>query len=210
MSQCVLCEKRKPRRYCPGVRGDICAPCCGAEREMTVDCPLDCEYLRDARLHEKERDVDPREFPHLDIKITEDFLRANQELYLISTHFLLESVLATQSAVDADVREALEAIVRTFRTLDSGLVYETRPSNPYAAEIQERFQKRLDGFREKIAEDTGVHSIRNSDLLGILVFLQRLEIQHNNGRRRGRAYIDFLRGYFPSTAKEAESKIVAP
>jgi hypothetical protein len=210
MSHCVLCEKRKPRRYCPGVRADICAPCCGEEREVTVDCPLDCEYLRDARLHEKAREVDAKEFPNLDIKITEEFLAANQELFLITAHFLLESVLSTQGAVDGDVREALEAMVRTQRTLESGLVYETRPSNPYAAEIQGRLQQRLAEFREKVAEDTGVHSIRDADLLGILAFLQRLEVRHNNGRRRGRAYIDFLRGYFPGAAQSAEAKVVEP
>ena len=43
---CAICETRRPRRYCPGVRGEICAICCGTAREVTVDCPLDCPYLR--------------------------------------------------------------------------------------------------------------------------------------------------------------------
>jgi hypothetical protein len=30
------------------------------------------------------------------------------------------------------------------------------------------------------------------------VFLQRLEIPHNNGRRRGRAFYDLLQTYFPA------------
>ena len=38
--------------------------------------------------------------------------------------------------------------------------------------------------------------IRDSDVLGVLAFLQRLEIDRNNGRKRGRAYIDFLRTQF--------------
>ena len=40
--------------------------------------------------------------------------------------------------------------------------------------------------------------MRDADLLGVLVFLQRLELQHNNGRRRGRAFFDFLRATFPA------------
>ena len=50
---CAICETRRPRRFCPGVRGDICSICCGTEREVTVDCPLDCEFLQEARRHEK-------------------------------------------------------------------------------------------------------------------------------------------------------------
>jgi hypothetical protein len=33
-------------------------------------------------------------------------------------------------------------------------------------------------------------------VLGLLVFLQRLEIDRNNGRRLGRAFLDFLREFF--------------
>jgi len=51
--ECAICQTRRPRRFCPGVRGEICSLCCGAEREVTVDCPLDCEFLREARRHEK-------------------------------------------------------------------------------------------------------------------------------------------------------------
>jgi len=42
-----------------------------------------------------------------------------------------------------------------------------------------------------------MQTMRDTDVLGALVFLQRLELQNNNGRRRGRAYFDFLRTYFP-------------
>ena len=36
-----------------------------------------------------------------------------------------------------------------------------------------------------------------ADMLGVLVFLQRLEMQYNNGRRRGKAFRDFLASYLP-------------
>jgi hypothetical protein len=35
-------------------------------------------------------------------------------------------------------------------------------------------------------------------VLGILVFLQRLGLQHNNGRRRGRAFFGFLQTLLPA------------
>jgi len=46
-----------------------------------------------------------------------------------------------------------------------------------------------------------METLRDADVLGTLVFLERLQIQHNNRRRRGRAFLDFLRTYFPEPKK---------
>ena len=100
-------------------------------------------------------------------------------------------------AVDGDAREALEAMIKTYRTRESGIIYESRPENPYAAGIQEALKGAIEDLRNRLAQETGVHTIKDSELLGVLVFLQRLEIQHNNGRKKGRAFLDLLRSYFP-------------
>lgn len=113
----------------------------------------------------------------------------------------LMRAMASGKAVDRDAGEALEALIRTYRTLESGLIYETRPQNPYAVAIQEKLKESIEELRKRIAEESGMHTLRDADLLGTLVFLQRLEIQHNNGRPRGRAFFDFLRSYFPERQK---------
>ncbi len=77
---CAICQKRRPRRYCPGVRGDICAVCCGTEREVTVRCPSDCEFLMEARKHERTEGLDPATIPHRDITISEEFLEEHSDL----------------------------------------------------------------------------------------------------------------------------------
>jgi len=197
MSACQICEKRRPRRTCPGVRGDICAPCCGEEREVSVDCPLDCSYLAEARRHEKLPDVNPDEFPNADIQIKEGFIDEHANLLILLGRALTESSMETLGATDFDVREALAAIVKTYRTRESGLIYETRPSNPYAAAVQQGLQTRIEDGARRLHEATGMHVVRDSEVLGLLVFLQRLEIQHNNGRRRGRAFLHFLLQHFP-------------
>ncbi len=198
MDLCRLCETRKPKRFCPAAHGDICSPCCGEQREVTLDCPLDCEYLIEARLHDKVPEVDPNQFPNPDIRITEFFLRENEQTLLFIARSLLEAALATPGASDNDVRESLQAVVKTYRTLETGLIYQTRPSNPYAGAIQERLEGAIESHRQQILQATGMHSIRDSQLLGLFVFLQRLEIQHNNGRRRGRAFLSFLLDHFQS------------
>ena len=49
-------------------------------------------------------------------------------------------------------------------------------------------------------------SIRDSAILGVLAFLQRLEYTNNNGRKRSRAFLDFLGGFYaPSLEESAEN-----
>jgi len=194
--KCKICGTRKPRRYCPGVSGDICSVCCGTEREVTVDCPLDCEYLEEARLHERAAPLVPKELPNRDIEVTEEFLQRHERLLLFIGVELVAASLATPGAVDFDVRDALEALIRTHRTLQSGLYYETKPNNLVAAAIQQRIQDAIQKLRADLQEKGG-GSIRDAEILGILVFLERLGMHQYNGRPRGRAFIDYLRKGFP-------------
>lgn len=164
---------------------------------MTVSCPFDCPYLEEARLHDKPNPVNPDEFPNKDIRVSDQFLRDHGDLLEFLGQHLLSSAVATAGAIDYDVREALEALIRTYRTLESGVYYETHPSNPVAKEIYQRLQAGIVDFRRNETE-RGITRTRDLDVLGILAFLQRLEIDRNNQRKRGRAFLDFLRGQFPS------------
>jgi hypothetical protein len=210
---CAICHTRRPRRFCPGVRGDICSMCCGTEREVTVDCPLDCIYLRDARKHDKVEPTDPHNFPNQDVRVTEEFIRDRESLLLFLARTVLDAAFATPGAADFDVREALDALTRTYRTLQSGVYYETRPANPIAANICRLVQTGIDEFRKQEPERGGMTHTRDADILGLLVFLQRLELDNNNGRKRGRAYLDFLRGFFPDQPGEqapVSSSLIVP
>lgn len=195
MALCKICNTRRPRRFCPGVGGDICSICCGTEREVTVDCPLDCEYLIESRVHEKPGPAgDP---PNEDIKVSERFLRENETLVTVLGRAVLQAGLSVPGAVDSDVREALEALIRTYRTLESGLYYETRPDNPIAARIAGMVQESVAEYRRQQQERTGMAGTRDSAILGVLAFLQRAEVLRQNGRKRGRSYLHFLYDNFP-------------
>jgi hypothetical protein len=84
------------------------------------------------------------------------------------------------------------------------LIYETRPPNPYAADIQDALKSMIEDLRKRVAEATGTQSVRDADLLGTLVFLQRLGLQYDNGRRRGRVFYDFLMDHFPAVPLETD------
>src|SRR5712692_5433584 len=194
---CKLCEKKRARRYCPGVGGEICPVCCGRERENTIDCPFDCEHLQEARHRERPAATNAADIPNQDIRVSDQFIREHEQEVMWLTAALARALEAGK-AVDLDAREALDALIRTYRTLESGLIYETRSQNPYAAAIQQALQQSVEALRKQMAEESGMQRLRDADVLGTLVFLQRLELQHNNGRRRGRAFFDFLRTYFPA------------
>jgi hypothetical protein len=159
---------------------------------VTLTCPLDCPYLQEARKHERPAEVKPEEFPNQDIQIGETFLEDHEELVLAVGRAVLAAALDTPGAVDYDLREAFAALIRTQRTLESGLYYETRPENPVAAELCRRIQEGVTEFRRAETEKLMMTKTRDADVLVVLAFLQRLEIDRNNGRKRGRAFIDLL------------------
>jgi hypothetical protein len=197
---CNICEVRRPRRHCPGVEGEICAICCGTEREVTVDCPLDCVYLREARLHEKPPEVDVSKVPNRDVKVTDEFVRENIPLMSYLSATIARAAMSVPGTNDFDVREALESLIRTYRTLESGLYYETRPNNPLAANLHQAVQQGVEDLRKEAVEQTGSTTIRDNQVLGVLVFLQRLERHNNNGRRKGRAFLGLLQENFSNEA----------
>lgn len=200
--KCKICNIRKARRYCPGLAADICSICCGTQREVTVSCPLDCQYLREARQHEKGASIPIEQFPNQDVRVTEEFLREHEALLIFLGAKTLEASFAAAGAIDSDVRDALESLIRTYRTLQSGLIYESLPSNLVAAAIHQSVQQSVDKLRKELSEK-GAGAVRDVEILAVLVFLQRMALNRDNGRPRGRAFIDYLRAYFPHEQQSA-------
>jgi hypothetical protein len=199
---CHLCERRAPRRSCPALERDICSICCGTEREQSIACPLDCEHLRDARYHERLPEMDPKSLPNPEIELTDRFMDEHQELAIVLGRLLFVAAMETQGVVDSDMREALASLVTTYKTSSSGLIYESSPDNVLAAAVAARFREELDKFRADVAKRLADHALLDRDLLGILVFWQRLEYQRSNGRRKGRAFIESLYALLPPPKAE--------
>jgi hypothetical protein len=193
------------------VRGEICTICCGTEREVSVDCPLDCPYLQEARKHERASPSNAACNP--DIEVTEEFLQAHEPLLVAASRALMEAAFETPGAVDQDARDALDALIRTHRTLQSGVYYETRPEGLPAKRIYGLLQTALEAYSQRETEGLGVRRTRPVDVLGILVFLARLEMQSANGRPRGRAFLDFVRSFLGAedqTPAPAGSLLIRP
>ena len=109
-----------------------------------------------------------------------------------------------------DALEALEALIKTYRTAESGLIYETRPENVVAAAVQRAFSDSLANYRKIRAEREGdLAPLRDKEILGILIFLARFGQQNLSGRPKGRLFLDVLsRMTPPERIEKGEPSII--
>lgn len=189
---CLICHTKRPKRFCPAISGDICPLCCGDQREVNISCPLDCTYLREARQHERPAEFDPEALPHKEISVKEEFVYDHEELVLFCLFTLTDSALRTPGAVDSDLLNAIDALIRTYRTAESGLIYETRPEDKIAAAVQDEFTGSMAELQKQRSAQEGLSPFRDTDVMRALVFAQRYLLMERNGRPRGRAFIDFV------------------
>lgn len=167
-----------------------------------MSCPLECEWLQEAHRHEKPVPIAENQVSDSDVVVSEEFVRTHEELLLFCIYSLVQAALRTTNATDADVIAALQALIQTHRTLESGLVYETRAENSIAASVQRSFAASLADYQKLRAEREQLSSYRNAEILAILVFLHRIGQQNQNGRPRGRMYLDLLRHMLPEPGVE--------
>jgi hypothetical protein len=201
---CKICQKRRARRLCPAVNGDICTLCCGTEREVSLTCPLSCEYLQEAHKREKPVPIAIEKLSNPDIRVTDEFLRGHEELLLFSIYSLVEGALRNAGANDGDLMDVLEAMIQTHRTLESGLVYETRPETAIGLNIHRLFTNSLADYEKERSKQEEFPQLQRSEILTILVFLHRLGQQNQNGKPRGRLFMDLLRHMTPERERVPE------
>ena len=215
---CPICEIRKEKRFCPAVHGRICAQCCGEQREVTLDCPSDCPYLRQAREHEKPRaagDLSPEELM-AQVEIPDSFLYEHEHPVLGLSFALAKRAHADRSLHDADLIGALHGLARRYeRLVNSGLHYEEPIQAPARLAVVAELENMAKEYREAEAKHRGYTTLKDSDLLKGLVFLLRMAHARTSGRPKSRAFIDFLFMQFPEKpavagAEEGASRLIVP
>jgi hypothetical protein len=216
---CAICEKRKEKRFCPAIHGRICPQCCGEQREVTLDCPSDCVYLRQAREHEKPRsmrDLNPADL-FVQVEVEDQFLYQHEHLLMGLTFASSKSVRADRSLNDVDLIAALSALTKTWETLvNSGLVYESPIASPAQQAVVAEVQNMVKEYREAEQKHLGYAQLRDSEVLRALVFLVRMAHGRTSGRPKSRAFVDFLLAQFPektsgiAAPEEAGSRLITP
>jgi hypothetical protein len=158
--------------------------------------------LQEARKHEKPGGQCLHPLPNGDIAPTKEFLASHEELLETIADALFRKAMNTEGAIDFDVRDALAALIRTYRTMATGIQYETRPENRLAAGLYAAVQNSVAAFRSRETKALGMLKTRDGDVLRLLVFFQHFELDRNNGRPRGRAFLNVLRDFYPEPPGE--------
>jgi hypothetical protein len=211
---CPICNKRRAERYCPAKGEKICAVDCGIEREVTIDCPSDCAHLLAAHRWEVShpKPLPESEMPFPDVSFPADLIHTRQVALSGLGHAVLIYAVDHRSLVDADVFAAMQAMAETYRTLLSGIYYEKPPGGAVAAGLYAAIAKFLDDEKKREAEQSQFPPLKDSEIFHLLVFFLRFGGLRSNGRRRTRAFIEFLRAQFPhdiGLAKE-QTRIIMP
>lgn len=216
---CAICSNRKEKRFCLAVHGRICPQCCGEQRERTLDCPSECPYLQQARQHEKPRqleDAPPEEvFPK--VELSDQFLQAREPVISGVLQTIGKLSRRDRSLNDREVIAALVNLAKSYQTLvGSGLIYEQVPPSLAQQALIEAVRRLLQEFRELEREHLGHTTLKDADVLKVLVLALRLAHIHTSGRPLSRAFLDFLHDRFAealssiAAADEPGSRIIMP
>jgi len=216
---CAICERRKEKRFCPAVHGRICPQCCGEQREVTLDCPSDCPYLIQARLHEKPRsasELDPSMlFPQ--VEISEQFIYEQEHLIVGLSYALSSAARKDRQLNDSDLIAALTSMVKSYETyVNSGLHYQSPLTSVGQQAVINETQQMIKEYREAEQKQLGQARLRDADVLRALVFVLRLAYSRTSGRPKSKAFVDFTHSQFPeketaiATAGDAGSRIITP
>jgi hypothetical protein len=210
---CPICTNRKAARFCPAKGENICAVCCGTEREVTISCLPDCTYLIAAHRYEDEhkRPV-PADTPFVDERVPQNVIHTQQQLITAMAYHIAKFATGEATAADPDVLAALVALAGTYKTLQSGLLYERVPEIPVQRDLYQALSTFLNQAKQKFAESGNSAAMRDIDIFHVTVFLYRMGLIRSNGRTRSRRFIEFLRAQFPATdeLKKDEPRIIVP
>lgn len=135
--KCILCGKRKPKRYCPANNSSICPVCCGEKRGVEINCPADCEYFVEGLRNQQEKLARKRirkEGVGTYVRKAELY-RKNPGIFALIEKEISRIYRSNTKINDRDLVTALEQLHRTMKTEKSGIYYEHNGENPYANEI---------------------------------------------------------------------------
>ena len=209
MARCPLCNERSAKRFCPAKQTPICAVCCGTKREVEIDCPGSCVYLKSGRSYESEtKRVDP-DIVARARSFRPNFLSEYGPVLEIFGRAIAQERQQSPWIVDQDVMEVCRALNATMKTLSSGIHYETLPEGPARIALFRALKTILDTVMSPSGPQQ--RALRVSEALEILDFLFLAVAAKSSGRPRSRQYLDWLSATFELASPPPESgRLIIP
>lgn len=179
---------------------------------VEIDCPESCEYLKTGRERESEQEY-RRFLRNADEPARERYFRVLSRLEEVVVYLeilIAEERRAVRDLADTELLQALDLLIATLRTEDSGVLYERTSEN-----------LRVESLRRALAEE--LHSLRYpqqpdherlhlKDAIECLALLRSMAASHIEAGAAPMSYVDFLARNMPRLRKgaQAESRIIVP
>jgi hypothetical protein len=165
--------------------------------------------LASRQYDEGRRQVDWSKVPFADVSIPFEFAQSHTALLAALLSSIWEYTRDHRQVVDTDVIAALQALAETYRTLSSGLYYEKPPDYLYQRELYHAMKATLEEFKQDETQRLGLGTTRNGDIRDTLIFLTQFGAARQNGRPKGRAFLDLIRTQVvPEASARPASNIV--
>lgn len=122
MKECIYCKENRGRRECPALGGFICSRCCGENRGIKIDCPLDCRYFKKHESYQREKLSD--DYKSTLLEVVEDLFEDEERdtlgflAYLESSIYQYYEGEKKKAGRDKEVREALEFLKRRLSAIE--------------------------------------------------------------------------------------------
>lgn len=203
---CTLCRTRKEKRVCPALSSRICTVCCGEQREVTLECPVGCVYLQQARQNEKPRSAEELREAELfrQVQIPAEFPYKFEPLIMGLLFSMARLAFSHSDWRDRDMIAALVQHTKGHeRKTHSNLVFPESP-NPIRDALVEAFQQMVVDYRMIEIKNTGTTKLTDTDIFHALVQIVRMAQTTTNGRPKSRRFVQGLLAQFPAAQNEAD------
>ncbi len=154
----------------------------------------------------------PADAPFIEERLPQDILHSQQQLMSLLAIQIAKFAGVESTATDPDALAAIAALAATYKTLQSGLLYENIPDIPVQRDLYLALRKFLDEIKREAAEKGNSGAAKDSSVFHVAVFLHRMGTLRSNGRPRSRRFIEFLRAQFPQAEQpqREEPRIIVP
>ncbi len=199
--KCILCRRRKAKRFCPAKNEKICPVCCGEKRGIEIDCPLDCEYFVEGQKHQQQKVTRERiRKDGIDSYVKKaELYRKNPAVFAVVEKEISRLFRERKDINDKDLETALDQVKKTMDTQKSGIYYEHQGENLFANEMTTSLLRAIRGF----LQSNGANA--DMQFCAEVVEEYRREAEFYIERDSDpREYLKHISRYHPDTSKKDE------
>ena len=205
--KCILCNKRKGKRFCPAKNTLICPQCCGEKRVVEIACPTDCIYLKSGQSYQTVKkyvtQMDQEEDPIRRRKLLETNQKFSALIFEIE-EAVIHFAQGLRVFQDKSILETVGLLQETYKTEEKGLIYEHKSPNPLAQALFGNLRELLEEKRVKVNDQAPL--LRRTDILDCLQVVQSDILYHKQNQSDRGSYLEFIRRNHPQVSSQPSTE----